>query len=244
MKRKLLILFIGSMFIFALAACAAPIAAPAGNTSNELRRTIMAQGTGEVILTPDVAYISIGIESRSDQVNAALNDNNAQADRIADTLREMGVQDRDIQTSAFNVYPMQEYSPMGEIVGTVYVVNNTVNITVRNLQTMGELLDSVVRAGANNIHSIHFDVENKEEAIKEGRRLAIANARQTATELADAAGVQLGDLVNLNVYSSGSPIPVFEGKAYGGVGSASANVPVAAGQMILFINADLTYEIK
>jgi uncharacterized protein len=244
MKAKLLILITGLLTVFVLSACAAPVSAPAAANSSDQRRTLSAQGTGEVILTPDVAYISVGIESRADQVTTALNENNAQAARIASTLREMGVEERDIQTSAFNVYPMQEYNPMGEMTGTVYVVNNTVSITVRNLQSLGELLDATVRAGANSIHSILFDVENKEQAVKEGRRLAIENASQTAAELADAAGVQLGDLINLNVYSSGSPVPVYEGKAYGGIGAASATVPVAAGQMILYINADLTYEIK
>jgi uncharacterized protein len=244
MKGKLLLTLTGFFVLFALAACAAPISAPAANVPNELRRTISAQGDGEVFLVPDVAYISIGVESRAPQVNAALNENNAQAERIAETLRELGVEDRDIQTSAFSVYPYQEYGPMGEPAEMVYVVSNTVNITVRNLHAMGEMLDAVVRAGANAIHSVQFDVENKEQAVTEARRLAIANAQQTASELANAAGVELGELVSLNVYSSGSPTPYFEGKAFGGLGSAASNVPIAAGQMVIHMVADLAYEIK
>jgi len=240
MKAKLLMLFTGVLAAFVLGACAA---APAGSSSDQ-RRTMLAQGTGEVILTPDVAYISIGIESRADEVSAALTINNSQASRIAEVLRGMGVEERDIQTSAFNVFPMQQYGPSGETLEVLYVVNNTVTVTVRNLNTLGELLDAAVRAGANTINNIQFDVENKEAAVKEARRLAIEHARQTAAELAEAAGVQLGDLVSLNVYSSGSPIPVYEGKSFGGVGASGATVPVAAGQMILYYNADLTYEIK
>jgi uncharacterized protein len=244
MKGKLLLTLTGFIVLFALAACAAPMGAPAANVPSELRRTISAQGNGEVFLVPDVAYISIGVESRAPQVNAALNENNVQAERIAETLREMGVEDRDIQTSAFSVYPFQEYGPMGEAGELVYVVSNTVNITVRNLHTMGELLDAVVQAGANAIHSVQFDVENKEQAVTEARRLAISNAQQTAAELADAAGVELGELVSLNVYASGGPIPFFEGKVYGGLGSSDSSVPVAAGQMVIHMVADLAYEIK
>jgi uncharacterized protein len=244
MKGKLLLTLTVVIVVFALAACSAPIGAPVANVSNDMVRTISAQGTGEVFLVPDVAYISIGVESRAPQVNAALNDNNELAARIASTLRELGVEERDIQTSAFNVYPMQEYGPMGEMTEVVYVVSNTVLITVRNLQAMGEMLDAVVRAGANSIHSVQFDVENKELAVTEARRLAIANARQTALELADAAGVALGELVSLNVYSPGSPAPFYEGKVYGGLGSSASNVPIAAGQMVLTFTADLSYEIK
>jgi uncharacterized protein len=245
MKSKLLLTIISLVTIFALAACSTPVGAPvAAATPKEMNGTLTAQGTGKVILTPDVAYISIGVESRADQVAVALSMNNTQAANIADVLRGMGVEERDIQTSAFSVYPMQEYNPMGEMTGIVYVVSNTVSITVRDLHSMGELLDAVVQAGANNIHSIQFDVENKELAIKEARRLAIADARQIAQELAEAAGVELGGLMNMNVYSTGSPVPVYEGKIYSGVGSGGSDVPVAAGQMILFMNADMTYEIK
>jgi uncharacterized protein len=244
MKGKLLLTLTVVIVVFALAACSAPIGAPAATVPNDMVRTISAQGTGEVFLVPDIAYISIGVESRAPQVNAALNDNNAQAARIASTLRELGVEERDIQTSAFNVYPMQEYGPMGEMTEVVYVVSNTVLITVRNLQSMGEMLDAVVRAGANSIHNVQFDVENKELAVTEARRLAIANARQTALELADAAGVELGELVSLNVYSPGSPSPIYEGKVYGGLGASASNVPIAAGQMVLTFTADLSYEIR
>jgi uncharacterized protein len=245
MKSKLLLTIISLVTIFALAACSTPVGAPAAATTpKEMSGTLTAQGIGKVILTPDVAYISIGVESRSDQVAVALSLNNNQAASIAGVLQGMGVEERDIQTSAFSVYPMQEYNPMGEMTGTVYVVSNTVNITVRNLNSMGELLDAVVQAGANNIHSIQFDVENKDLAVKEARRLAITEARQTAQELAEAAGVELGDLVNMNVYTAGSPIPVYEGKIYSGVGTGGSDVPVAAGQMILMVNADMTYQIK
>jgi uncharacterized protein len=89
-----------------------------------------------------------------------------------------------------------------------------------------------------------LDVDNKEVAVKEARRLAIANARQNALELADAAGVQLGELVTLNVYSNGSAVPLFDGKMFGGLGSASSNVPIAAGQLMITMIADLSYEIK
>jgi uncharacterized protein YggE len=243
MKAKLLMLISGLLVVTLLAACAAPIGIPAVGSPVDQRRTITAQGIGEVHLTPDIAYINIGIESRASEVSEALSLNNEQAARIAEVLREMGVEERDIQTSAFNVFPMQQYGPAGEMLEIVYVVNNTVNITVRNLQILGELLDASVRAGANTINSIQFDVDDKEAAISEARRLAIEDARQTANELAEAAGVELGDLVSLNVYAGGFP-PAFDQRGIGGLAVQEAMVPIAAGQLVLIYNADLTYEIK
>ncbi|HSV86030.1 MAG TPA: SIMPL domain-containing protein [Levilinea sp.] len=243
MKAKLPMLITGLLAVFVLAACAAPVSIPVAGAAIDQRRTIIAQGTGEVILTPDIAYISVGIESRASEVSEALSMNNDLAASIAGVLRDLGIEDRDIQTSAFNVYPMQQFGPAGEMLEIVYVVNNTVNITVRNLQTLGELLDASVRAGANTINSIQFDVDDNEAAIKEARRLAIEDARQTATELAEAAGVELGDLVTLNVYPSGLPV-MMDRQAVGGLAVEAAMVPIAAGQLVLIYNADLTYEIK
>jgi uncharacterized protein len=243
MKRSFLIALTSILAIAILSACAAP-AVTAGSTRPDLPfRQINASGSGQVFLTPDLAYVTIGVESRSDQVSAALAENNAQAIAISNTLQEKGVDPKDIQTSAFNVYPQMEYNPMGEVIGNVYVVSNTVFVTVRNLQSLGELLDAVVRAGANQIYGVQFDVENKDAAITEARRLAIAKAKQNAVELAEAAGIELGELYNVNVWSA-SPSPVFEGKGMGGYAFDSASVPVSSGQMTLTMTADLTYEIK
>ncbi len=73
--------------------------------------------------------------------------------------------------------------------------------------------------------------------------MAIDNAKQNATELADAAGIQLGGLINLNVYQTSGPSPVYSGKG-GAMAAQAQQAPVSAGQMMITINADLTYEIQ
>ena len=124
-----------------------------------------------------------------------------------------------------------------------YVVDNTVSVTVRDLNNLGSLLDTVVRAGANNINNIVFDVSDKSAALSEARLLAIQSARSQAEELATAAEVELGDLVNLYVYQVGSPIAQYE-KGMGGYVGAESSVPVAAGQLTIRVEASLAYEIK
>ncbi len=244
MKRKAFALIIGMLLVAMLGACApqVPVAAQAAPNTNQPVRQMSASGSGVVYLTPDVAYISIGVQTSADNVSSALSDNNAQATAIANTLKELGVAEKDIQTSAFSVYPQQQYGPDGQPLAMQYVVNNTVYVTVHDLNNMGKMLDSVVRSGANTIYGINFDVENKDAAFSEARKQAIDNAKQNAAELAQAAGVELGSLMTLNVYQTGGPSPIYDGK--GGAMAASAQAPVAAGQMTITINADLTYEIK
>lgn len=216
--------------------------APAQQVVQQQPRTISVSGTGQVTLSPDVAYIYIGVHSQSENVAEVLGENNTKAQAIAAALQDLGIDPKDIQTSGFNIYPQQQYDEQGQITGTTYSVDNTVYVTVRDLQIMGNLLDVVVRTGANSINGISFDVLDKSKALSEARQLAIDSARSQAEEIAQAAGVTLGDLQTLNVYSSSPVVPMYEGK--GGVAMDGSSVPVSAGQLILRVEVSATYIIQ
>ena len=83
----------------------------------------------------------------------------------------------------FSIWPNQQYSPDGQPTGTRYVVDNSVFVTVRKLDELGDLLDSAVAAGANSINSIQFDVSDKTEALKKAREEAVKDAKAQAQEL-------------------------------------------------------------
>jgi hypothetical protein len=242
--NKFYLLLTGLVALALMTACtpAANVVAQDYGKPNNIRQ-LTASGTGEIFLTPDVAYVYIGVQSKLPNVAEALQDNNARAQSVSKALVALGVDAKDIQTSAFNVYPFQEYGPMGEPMESTYMVDNTVLVTIRDLQSLGKILDASVKAGANSINGVNFDVEEKAEFLSEARKLAIEKAKTNAEELAAAAGVELGLLNNLNVYSVGGPTPFYEGK-YMGLGGGGGQVPVSAGQLILTVNADLTYEIK
>ncbi len=242
MKKKFLWIFLGMAAVLILGACASP-ASQAINTPQPPQRVITVTGTGQVYLTPDVAYVNVGVHSVADTVGDALKLNNSQATAVASSLEELGVDAKDIQTNAFNVYPQQQFGPQGEVTKTTYAVDNSVFVTVRDLSKLGQILDVVVQNGANAINGITFDVLDKTKALAQVRQMAVTDARQQAQQLADAAGVTLGDLMSLNVTESGNtPVPAFAGK--GGAPNAAAAVPVSAGQMLLSLDANLVYEIK
>jgi uncharacterized protein YggE len=119
-----------------------------------------------------------------------------------------------------------------------------VYVVVRNLASLGDLLDKTISAGANTINSIQFDLADKTEAVKAARAKAVADAITQATELADAAGVTLGDIQSINFYDN-SPVPMYEGKGGGGGGmAASAAVPIQPGQLTISVTVSMTYSIK
>jgi uncharacterized protein YggE len=266
MKKSLFVIITAISLISIMAACA-PAATPvapaggsvtpeskpaekdtsAGSETTPLYRSINVTGEGQVFLVPDVAYVYIGVHSQSENVSKALSDNNEQAKAVSDALKNLGVEEKDIQTTSFNIYPQQQYEPgTGNVTGTIYMVDNVVYVTVRDLKQLGELLDGVVRSGANSINSINFDVVDKETAMSKARELAIEDARKQAEELAKASGVTLGDVQSISTSSVSTPIAKENYGMGGGAGgmAASQPAPISAGQLLLTVDISMTYLLK
>lgn len=238
MKNKINFFIVSIVVIGLLAACS-PAAAPA---AGENERSMSVSGTGRVTVVPDIASINIGVRSEAEAVTDALDSNTAQANAISEALQELGVAEDDIQTSNFNVYPSDRYDPMtGQVEGRYFVVENTVNVTVRELSSLGEVLTAVVEAGANNIYGINFDVEDRDAAIAEARKLAIEDAKSKAQAIAEETGVELGEIINISVYSGSTPTIYYDAK--GGAYSEAA-VPIAAGTLSITMEANLKYAIQ
>jgi uncharacterized protein len=236
MKRKIMILLASLLVIGSLAACSTT---PVNVSTLPQTRTLSSNGNGMVYIAPDIAYINIGVHTEAPEVSTALSDNSAQALKVSQALTALGVEAKDIQTTSFNVYPMSTYAPDGTISSKYYAVDNTVYVTVRDLSKLGNLLDAVVKSGANTINSISFDIQNKDAAMAQARDMAIAKAKSEAESIAAAAGVKLGDLQTVSVSSNGYPTPVYDGK--GGASAIAASVPVSAGQLVVSADAYMTY---
>jgi uncharacterized protein YggE len=207
-------------------------------------RTVNVSGAGSANLVPDIAYIYLGVHTEKASASEAVDENNAQTEKMIQALKDFGIAAKDIRTTNFSIWPQERYdqftgTPTGE---KTYVVDNTVYVTVRDLGKLGDLLDTVVAAGANTVNSIQFDVADKTEALKAARAEAVKDAAVQAKELTDAAGVKLGEVQSISFYDS-QPYPVFDGKGGGGAAMESA-VPIQPGQLTFTVTVSVTYEIK
>ena len=209
----------------------------------ETPRTLNVSGVGIVYLTPDIVYINIGVNTQRENAAEAVDLNKTQTNAVIQAIKDFGVAEMDIRTTNFSIWSNPQYDPSGQISGTMYVVDNTVNVTVRDLEKLGDLLDAAVSAGANSIYSIQFDVEDKAAATKEARAKAVENAKTEAQELADTAGVTLVEIKDINYYES-SPTPYFEGKGGGGGAAVESAVPIQPGQLAISVTVNVTYTIK
>jgi uncharacterized protein YggE len=160
-------------------------------------------------------------------------------------IKGFGIADEDVKTSNFSVYPRQIYGPEGEIIDTQYIVQNTVVVTVKDLDILGELLGAVVDAGANTINGITFDLSDRETAIAQAMESAMENAKTRAETLATAAGATLGDVQLISSYVGGGGYTVAASKAaYDGVGGAGVEVPVSPGEMEIQVDVSVVYELE
>lgn len=230
-----------------LSACNSLAAQPVvaqGETPDQ--RTLTVNGRGKATLTPEIVYVTIGVHTENENASEAVSANNQQSQKVADALKAFDIDEKDVQTSNFSIYPQQIYDNEGKFLGIKYVVDNTVFVTLRDISQLGDLLDAVVKAGANSINSVQFDVEDREAALSIARAEAVENAEKQAQELAEAAGVTLGEVQTISSYSGGAPIPLYDYKGGygGGAAMAEAGVPVSPGQMVLTVEVNMVYEIK
>lgn len=237
--RNKTILFAGIAILgLVLSACGS-----ANSTSPVATRTISVNGTGTVYLTPDVAYINIGVHTENSEVGQSVKINSQKSQAVIKAIKDLGVEDKDIQTTNFSVYNSVQYDPnTGAEIGMTYMVDNSVVVTMRDMTKLSDLLDGVIQAGANNINSVVFDIADKTTAVAEARLLAMKNAKDLATELTSGLGVTLGAVQSLSYYDM-APSPYF-GMGGQAQGEGSSTTPINPGQMQLTVNVSISYEIK
>jgi hypothetical protein len=241
MKTKLLFLITLLVGGAVLVACGPSVPSTINVQPQPPQRTITVSGTGMVTLTPDIAYITIGVHTQNASAKDAVAENNTQAQAVMAAIKKFGIADKDIQTTNFSIYPQQQYDNNGKLTGILYVVDNSVYVTVRDLTKLGDLLDASVSSGANNVSSISFDVADKTEALSQARKAAVDQASKQANELTSATGVKLGEVQTIS-YSDSTPpsaIPLARAAALD-----SASVPISAGSMQISTTVTIVYALK
>jgi uncharacterized protein YggE len=253
MRNKILILAALMLVAMALSACGPALVAQAQSTQEPgpgvqvvvPPRSISVSGSGKAYLDPDIAQVYIGVHTEAEEAAEAVETNNTQSQEVIDALRDLDIDAKDIQTTNFSIYPQQQYDPQGNLTGTRYAVDNTVFVTLRDLENLGSVLDAVIAAGANSINGIQFDVADRTAALSEARKAAVADAEVQAQELAEAAGLELGAIQTISTVGTGFPVPIFDGRGGGGAAAeAAASVPITPGQLVVSVDVTVVYAVE
>lgn len=211
-----------------------------GNVSD----TFYVNGTGTVSAAPDIAVADIAISVEGPSSKLAQDEANKKSKTVVEYLKNTGIASADIKTSAYNIYPIYDYSNGANRI-RAYQVTQSLTIKIRDLDKTNTIIDGVVDAGANNVNGVRFEIDEPEKLQAEARAKAIANAKEKAEQLAKQLGVRLGDIVSFN--ESGNTYPPM---MYGMGGSsvmmkdtAMTAPELPAGQNEIKVDVTITYQI-
>lgn len=208
---------------------------------------VVVTGEGETAIAPDMAIVSLAVMREAETARDALDANNEAMSAVIKAMKDAGIEQRDIQTAGLQINPRYVYpqNNAGEQQPRIvaYQVSNTLTVRVRDIATVGEVIDSSVTLGVNQGGNITFTNDDPAAATTEARKRAVEDAMARARTLAEAAGVELGGILELSEQSFAPPPMPLGGRAYR-MEAASDAVPVEAGENTYRVQVNVTFEIK
>jgi uncharacterized protein YggE len=212
------------------------LAAVPASAATSSKRTITVVGVGEVKGRPDVADLTIGVTARSGSAVDALTTMGNRSEKVLGVLHDAGVDDADIQTVGLSVNPT--YDDQGGIDG--YEATDTVVARIRDLAKAGPVIDAAAAAAGDNVRvqGITFSIDDDSKLLASARSKAVKRARTQAEQLAEAAGVSVGDVLKIDEQTTPVPIDL---RASGP--AAAQATPVSPGTQTLTVSATVVYAI-
>ncbi len=222
---------------FVAAGCAGRMAGPGVEDD-----VIAVTGVGRFSAAPDVALLTLGVDSNAATLAEATGDAARRMTAVVARVKSFGVADADIATVAYSVDPrMAPADPLRRdepprIVG--YHVGNVAQVTVRKLADAGPILDAAVAAGANTVRGIRFSLADSATAQSQARANAVADALAKARQLASAAGIKLGPVLSIRESSVSQPIPMRA------MAARAESTPIEPGQLEVAVSVELRQAIQ
>jgi uncharacterized protein YggE len=205
------------------------------------KNSVSVSATGTVKVTPDVAYTTVGVVTQKKKMQDAQTANRDLMNAVVDALKAAGLTDDDIRTTNYSVYPVYDYMDSSQKI-TAFEVNNTVELTIRDIDKVGAVLDAAAGAGANTSYSVSFDLLDKSPEYNKALTAAMEAARAKADTLAVAGGFAIKGVMNVSEgYNS---TPVYYEYAAAEDNSGKAPTYISAGDMNITASVSVVYEIE
>lgn len=204
--------------------------------------SISVSGTGRSSVTPDRFSFNVGVQTVANTVDDAVSQNNKRVAAVLAALKAAGAQEKDIQTSNFNIWPQQDYKEgnLPRILG--YQVTNSVNVRSTKVADAGRLLGVAIGAGVNTSSGINFEVADPARGRDQGLNAAFDDAKAKATLLAKAAGRTLGRVLTVSDGTAPPPQPYPMQRAM--AMEARADVPIESGTQEQTYTVSVTFEMR
>lgn len=219
------------------------------------RNTITVSGEGEIYAKPDLALTTFIVKIEAKTVEKAMSDNTEKMNAVIEAMKGADIEEKDLKTTDFSIYPRYEYRtdysiqteiwPRPEtrvLVG--YEVTQSLQVKIRDMAKIGDVIQKAVDAGANQSGGLQFTFDDPDTLKNQAREEAIKEAKDKAETLAKQLGVKLTKIVN---FSEGGyyPTPLYYDSAtIKGMGEESVSPTIETGENKITINVSITYEIN
>lgn len=197
------------------------------NEATKEENLITVNGSGTVKVKPDIGYVNLGVENFEEDAQLSQNKTTETMNRVINEIKKAGIDEDDIKTIAYNIYKTQKYetSPSGldkERRREGFESRHIVEVTVRNIDEIGEIIDIASRAGANNINNIRFGIVDEEKHYNEALKIAMNSASNKAKAIASTFGGSISKPYSIDESSYSSPIMYREVEKFAAMDQASA----------------------
>lgn len=246
-KEKLLkhpLTLIAAIFVFLFISSRLGLKLPISVISQDRGQPLVVDGQGKVTVIPDVAKVTLGIEESGSSLAAVQKSVNQKSKSLVDSLKKLGIGEKDIKTTSYNVYPDYDYESRPQKI-TGYRVSINYEVKVKDFDKVNEVVVVATQNGANVVGNISFDVneETKKKKLDEAREEAVKEAKDKAQSLARAAGVSLGKILNISEFPGFEPPTPFALKE--GVGGIEPARPeITPGETEISVTVSISFEIR
>ncbi len=243
MKNSLVLIFSFFVLLFLFAKFGPGIPFSVNQVTTNKTEPFTVSAEGKVTTKPDIALINVGFTANSQTVSDVQNQANQTINKISADLKKLGVGEKDIQTTNYNLQPNYDYrSPVQKISG--YVINVNLAVKVRDFNKINSVIDTATADGANQIGNLSFTVEDPEQFQSQARKVAIENAKKKASEIANESGISLGKIINVSEGVSQTPRPLMmTAEKTTGLGGGTPT-QIEAGSSEISVTVTLSYETR
>ena len=227
--------------IFTYTKLAGPIPFSVTSVQTTKSNLFSVSGTGKAVAAPNTAQVSLGVTETAATVTDAQARLNTKTNSVIDALKNLGIEEKDIKTTNYSISPNYDFTAGQRITG--YSASQNLEVKTDKTELANRAVDSATAAGANVVGGITFVFNDKTRAELENkaRKDAVAEAKRKAESLADAAGIRLGRILDVQESSAGQPIPLAQfDRAIGSGGNEQANI--TPGENTIEITVTLSYE--
>ncbi len=205
-------------------------------------RTITVVADGEVRGQPDVAYLSLGVQTSGPTAKEAMEENSRLMNAVLAKLEALGMPKKDVQTMGLSLYPIYAPPKGGEMVKAEqvsgYRAANSLNVTISDVNRAAEVLDGALTAGANTAGGVRFAIKDDAKLRNQALEEAVKAARPKAEIIAKALGVKVTGVASMSEVSYGEPIPRLA------MAAGKGGAPIEPGELTIGVRVTVSFDFQ